>query len=81
MPGLEDRPLACCRAASCAGCCSPTRSIPEPELLILDEPAAGLDDAALVILNEILLALKRGGRTTVLMVSHDLEQVRAWWIR
>ena len=47
-----------------------------PELLILDEPSAGLDDAAIVILNDILQTLKRAGRTTVLMVTHDLEQVR-----
>jgi zinc transport system ATP-binding protein len=48
---------------------------PEPELLILDEPTAGLDDAAIGMLNSVLLALKQHG-TTVLMVTHDLEQVR-----
>ena len=49
---------------------------PEPELLLLDEPTAGLDDSAVAILDDILLAAKRTGQTTVLMVSHDLEQVR-----
>ena len=49
---------------------------PEPELLLLDEPTAGLDESAVQILDEILLASKHSGRTTVLMVSHDLEQVR-----
>jgi len=49
---------------------------PEPELLILDEPTAGLDEAAVRILDSILTTSRAGGRTTVLMVSHDVEQVR-----
>ncbi len=47
---------------------------PLPELLILDEPGAGLDDASARWLDETLIALK--GELTVLMVSHDSEQVR-----
>ena len=49
---------------------------PAPELLLLDEPTAGLDESAVQILDEILRVSKRTGETTVLMVSHDLEQVR-----
>jgi zinc transport system ATP-binding protein len=49
---------------------------PEPELLILDEPTAGLDEAAAGWLEETLTTIKRVGRTTILMVSHDLDQVR-----
>jgi zinc transport system ATP-binding protein len=47
---------------------------PAPELLILDEPASGLDQSAARSLEEVLIALK--GTVTVLMVSHDLAQVR-----
>jgi zinc transport system ATP-binding protein len=47
---------------------------PIPELLILDEPAGGLDDAAVRWLDETLVALK--GELTTLMVSHDAEQVK-----
>jgi zinc transport system ATP-binding protein len=47
---------------------------PLPELLILDEPASGLDDAAARWLDETLASLK--GEMTVVMVSHDSEQVR-----
>jgi zinc transport system ATP-binding protein len=49
---------------------------PLPELLLLDEPAAGLDERAIVAMEEILLALRREAGLTVLMVSHDLGQVR-----
>ena len=76
LPGLENRPLAVLSGGELRRVLLAHALDPEPELLILDEPSAGLDDAAIVILNDILLALKHGGRTTVLMVTHDLEQVR-----
>ena len=47
---------------------------PLPELLILDEPASGLDEASARWLEDTLRSLK--GEMTVLMVSHDAEQVR-----
>lgn len=49
---------------------------PTPELLILDEPSTGLDEMAAATMEEILLDLNRRSGTTILMVSHDLEQVR-----
>ena len=49
---------------------------PEPELLILDEPTSGLDETAARWLEETLTTIKQGGRTAILMVSHDLDQVR-----
>jgi zinc transport system ATP-binding protein len=47
---------------------------PLPELLILDEPASGLDDTSARWLDDTLQSLK--GEMTTLMVSHDSEQVR-----
>jgi zinc transport system ATP-binding protein len=47
---------------------------PLPELLILDEPAGGLDESAAKWLDQTLASLK--GEITVVMVSHDSEQVR-----
>jgi zinc transport system ATP-binding protein len=47
---------------------------PLPELLILDEPETGLDEAAGRWLDDTLRSLKR--EITVLMVSHDSERVR-----
>jgi zinc transport system ATP-binding protein len=49
---------------------------PEPELIFLDEPASGLDQASAARLEEILLAMRKAAGTTVIMVSHDLAQVR-----
>jgi zinc transport system ATP-binding protein len=47
---------------------------PLPELLILDEPANGLDESAARWLDDTLISFK--GEMTVLMVSHDSAQVR-----
>ncbi len=47
---------------------------PVPELLVLDEPAAGMDETSSRRFEEILVALRASG-ATVLMVSHDLDQV------
>ena len=49
---------------------------PTPELLLLDEPAAGLDAPSVQRLEDILSALRDTSNTTVLLVSHDLRQVR-----
>ena len=76
LSGLEQRPLAALSGGELRRVLLAHAIDPEPELLILDEPTAGLDDTAVAILDDILLAAKRSGNTTVLMVSHDLEQVR-----
>jgi zinc transport system ATP-binding protein len=49
---------------------------PLPELLLLDEPASGLDEAAAGRLEELLGELRRDAGVTVLMVSHDRAQAR-----
>lgn len=49
---------------------------PVPELLLLDEPASGLDEMAVRQFEAVVLALTRDAGTSVLMVSHDLGQVR-----
>ncbi|MEH7305610.1 heme ABC exporter ATP-binding protein CcmA [Neobacillus drentensis] len=45
----------------------------EPEILLLDEPHTGLDQGAIGILNNVILAMKEKG-TTTLMVTHDFKQ-------
>jgi zinc transport system ATP-binding protein len=49
---------------------------PAPELLLCDEPSTGLDPDAVVQLDKLLTGLRDDHGTTVLMVSHDREQVR-----
>ncbi|OGT27794.1 MAG: bacitracin ABC transporter ATP-binding protein [Gammaproteobacteria bacterium RBG_16_66_13] len=47
----------------------------EPELLILDEPANGLDPAGVVEVRELLASLARDKGVTVFMSSHILTEV------
>ena len=49
--------------------------IPEPCLLILDEPAAGLDEAGAKIFEQILYDLRERG-VTIVWIHHDLQQVK-----
>jgi zinc transport system ATP-binding protein len=76
LGGLEPRPLAVLSGGELRRVLLAHALDPEPELLLLDEPTAGLDESAVQILDEILRTSKRTGEITVLMVSHDLEQVR-----
>jgi phospholipid/cholesterol/gamma-HCH transport system ATP-binding protein len=45
----------------------------DPEILILDEPSAGLDPIVAAGLDELILFLKRSFGVTILVVTHELE--------
>ena len=47
-----------------------------PELLVLDDPTAGIDTAATVAVLELLRRVHREQQLTVLMVNHDLPALR-----
>ncbi|MRS11796.1 MAG: ATP-binding cassette domain-containing protein [Actinobacteria bacterium] len=50
--------------------------LPDPELLILDEPTNGLDPAGIVEVRNLLIELGRQGRT-LLVSSHLLSEIEA----
>src|SRR5882672_4234520 len=46
----------------------------DPQLLALDEPAAGMNAAETAALKELLERIQRGG-TTLLLIEHDMRLV------
>ncbi len=48
--------------------------VPEPSLIILDEPMTALDEAGMTVFEELIIELKNEGKT-ILWVNHDMEQV------
>jgi ABC-type Mn2+/Zn2+ transport system ATPase subunit len=49
-----------------------------PDMLLLDEPTAGIDTAATQAIMELLRQLHRDQKLTILMVNHDLPVVRRY---
>ena len=76
LAGFERRPLGALSGGEQQRVLLANAIDPAPELLLLDEPASGLDDTAVKQFEQVLLELKRAHGTGVLMVSHDLGQVR-----
>jgi phospholipid/cholesterol/gamma-HCH transport system ATP-binding protein len=48
----------------------------DPPLLLVDEPSAGLDPITADEIDELLLGLKREGRTTLIVVTHNIPSAR-----
>jgi ABC-type multidrug transport system ATPase subunit len=45
-----------------------------PEILFLDEPTASVDQENTAIIESIILAMKKEGRTMIIMTTHDKDQ-------
>jgi zinc transport system ATP-binding protein len=76
--GLErfsDRPLGALSGGELQRVLLANAVDPPPELLLLDEPASGLDERSVQQLERVLLELKLTHGTSAFMVSHDLAQV------
>jgi zinc transport system ATP-binding protein len=76
LASLAERPLSVLSGGELRRVLLANAIDPLPELLLLDEPASGLDEMAVVQMEDLLLSLQRELGLTVLMVSHDLDQVR-----
>jgi zinc transport system ATP-binding protein len=76
LTGLERRPLAVLSGGELRRVLLAHALDPEPELLILDEPASGLDEISARWLDEVLAEMKGDRRSTIVMVSHDRDRVR-----
>ena len=48
----------------------------KPRILLLDEPTNGLDPVSTQDLRNILLKLARENHTTIIMTTHNLEEVQ-----
>jgi phospholipid/cholesterol/gamma-HCH transport system ATP-binding protein len=48
----------------------------DPEVLLVDEPSAGLDPITSAEIDELLLGLKSDGKTTMVIVTHNMPSAR-----
>ena len=76
LAGFRRRPLGALSGGELQRLLLANSLDPTPELLLLDEPATGLDETASRWLEQVLLGLKTDSETAVLMVSHDLAHAR-----
>ena len=76
LPDFSDRPLSVLSGGELRRVLLAHALDPLPELLILDEPAAGLDAVSGRWLEEMLVSIRARDGVTVLMVSHDHAQAR-----
>lgn len=47
----------------------------DPEILFFDEPSAGLDPVSARLLDELILEVRQSLKTTIIVISHDLESI------
>jgi zinc transport system ATP-binding protein len=82
VEGLLDRPLACLSGGQLQRVLIAFSLLEEPELLLLDEPTAGVDTPGERSFYDLITEVHRRHRLTVVLVSHDLSMVyrHATWV-
>lgn len=75
MADCADRPIADLSGGQQQRVMIARALVAEPELLLLDEPTAAVDITAQHSILELLEALNRENGITVLMVSHDVNEI------
>ncbi len=75
LAGFEDRRLGALSGGELRRVLLAQAIDPAPDLLVLDEPASGLDAASVERLEDVVREARRAG-AAVLLVSHDRDQVR-----
>jgi ABC-2 type transport system ATP-binding protein len=75
LASYADRKTAALSSGNLQRLCLARAMLHDPELLILDEPANGLDPSGVVEIRELLRSLARSRRVTVFMSSHILTEV------
>lgn len=75
IAALTARPLAALSGGEMRRVLLAHALLAKPNLLILDEPTAGLDQPALVAFYELIEALRHDQNMAILLVSHDLNVV------
>ncbi|MCI8553499.1 MAG: metal ABC transporter ATP-binding protein [Clostridiales bacterium] len=74
--GLLDRPLGGLSGGELQRVLLAAATLPRPDVLILDEPVSGVDQAGLSLFYDLLGRLKLTDDMVILLVSHDLDYVR-----
>ena len=64
-----------CPTASSGGWRSPELWPPDPKLLLLDEPAAGMNPQETQELGEYIVELRKNHDLTILMIEHHMDLV------
>lgn len=77
LPDLGARPPASLSGGQRKRVALARASILDPELVFIDEPSAGLDPIAAAAIDATLLALRATLGITLVVVTHELESIRA----
>ena len=75
---LADRPLGALSGGELQRVLLALALMPQPDLLILDEPGSGVDQNGLETFYQTVDELKRKNHMAILLVSHDLDVVERY---